>query len=47
MLREYLYDPANSATGTFLCGPPGLVEKAFRPMLRKCGAQDADDLFGF
>ena len=33
--------------GSFLCGPPGLIEKAAAPGLKKLGFKDDESLFGF
>lgn len=47
MMKKYLHDASDPKTGTFLCGPPGLVQKAAKPALKKWGAKDGKNLFGF
>jgi len=38
----------NKKTGSFLSGPPGLIEKGIKPVLvTKWGAKDGENLFGF
>jgi len=44
IMKKYASDPK---TGTFLCRPPALVEKASKPALRDWGAKDGKNLFGF
>jgi nitrate reductase (NAD(P)H) len=47
MMHTHLYDVSNPKTGTFLCGPPGLIEKGITPILTKWGAKDGQNVFGF
>ncbi|KXS18993.1 hypothetical protein M427DRAFT_95808 [Gonapodya prolifera JEL478] len=45
MLKERLFEP-HADTIAFVCGPPGLVEKAAKPFLEEIGF-DEDHLFAF
>jgi len=47
ILKEHLHDAFDRKTGTFLCGPPGLIEKVIKPILSEWGAKDGENLFGF
>jgi hypothetical protein len=46
MTEINLHDASDPKTGTFLCGPPGLVEKGAQPVLKE-SAKDCENLFGF
>ncbi|KAE9968988.1 hypothetical protein EG328_007142 [Venturia inaequalis] len=46
LLKEVLFAPGEG-TGTFLCGPPGMIQKAALPALRDWGFVEEEDLFGF
>ena len=43
---EHFY-PAGDGVGTFLCGPPGLIEKAALPGLEELGFKDGESVFGY
>jgi nitrate reductase (NAD(P)H) len=47
MIKNHLFDAASKTTGSFLCGPTGLIEKGVKPILTKWGARDGENLFGF
>ena len=47
LMKTRLHDASNRNTGTFLCGPPGLIEKGVRPVMLEWGAKDGENLFGF
>ncbi|KZT22954.1 molybdopterin binding oxidoreductase [Neolentinus lepideus HHB14362 ss-1] len=46
IMKENMFEPAGN-TAVFVCGPPGLVEKAGRPNLEKWGFKDAETMFGW
>ncbi|KAF2827904.1 hypothetical protein CC86DRAFT_465721 [Ophiobolus disseminans] len=46
LLKDCLFEPAEG-TGVFLCGPPGMVQKAALPALRDWGFRDGGNVFGF
>lgn len=46
VLREGLFGPGEG-TGVFLCGPPGLIQKAVLPGLREWGFREDESVFGF
>jgi len=47
IMEEHLYPASDDGTATFLCGPPGLIEKAAVPALKKMGFEEGKSLFGF
>lgn len=46
LIKEALFGPGEG-TGVFLCGPPGMVQKAALPALREWGFREGEDVFGF
>ena len=46
LIKEVLFEPGKG-TGVFLCGPPGMVQKAASPALREWGFEEGEDVFGF
>ncbi|KAF2124682.1 hypothetical protein P153DRAFT_301773 [Dothidotthia symphoricarpi CBS 119687] len=46
MLKECLFEPGEG-TGVFLCGPPGMIQKAALPALSDWGFKEDEDVFGF
>ncbi|EIN07313.1 hypothetical protein PUNSTDRAFT_121467 [Punctularia strigosozonata HHB-11173 SS5] len=46
IMREHFF-PAGDDVVTLLCGPPGLIEHAAVPGLKKLGFKDGETLFGF
>lgn len=46
LIKEVLFEPGKG-TGVFLCGPPGMVQKAALPALREWGFKEGEDVFGF
>ncbi|CDO69334.1 hypothetical protein BN946_scf184746.g15 [Trametes cinnabarina] len=46
IMEEHFY-PADEGVAAFLCGPPGLIEKAAMPGLEEMGFKDGRTVFGF
>ena len=46
IMEDHFYS-AEPGVGIFLCGPPGLIEKATLPGLKKMGFKKGETLFGF
>ncbi|KZT29931.1 hypothetical protein NEOLEDRAFT_1153772 [Neolentinus lepideus HHB14362 ss-1] len=46
VMKERMFEPADDCC-VFVCGPPGLVEKAGKPSLEKWGFKDAESMFGW
>ncbi|AEO68354.1 uncharacterized protein THITE_52692 [Thermothielavioides terrestris NRRL 8126] len=46
ILRKYLFPPGEGNV-VFLCGPPGLVQKAALPALKEWGYVEDENMFGF
>lgn len=46
LIREALFEPGDK-TGVFLCGPPGMIQKAALPALRDWGFKEDGNIFGF
>jgi nitrate reductase (NAD(P)H) len=46
VIREALFEPGEK-TGVFLCGPPGMIQKAALPALREWGFREDENVFGF
>ena len=46
LMKEVLFEPGKG-TGVFLCGPPGMIQKAVVPVLREWGFREGEDVFGF
>ncbi|KAI0746770.1 hypothetical protein C8Q80DRAFT_1105703 [Daedaleopsis nitida] len=46
VMEEHFY-LADKGVGTFLCGPPGLIEKGALPGLKELGFKDGETVFGF
>jgi nitrate reductase (NAD(P)H) len=46
IIRGALFGPGEG-TGVFLCGPPGMIEKAALPALREWGFKEDENVFGF
>ncbi|KAI0325977.1 hypothetical protein GY45DRAFT_1374345 [Cubamyces sp. BRFM 1775] len=46
LMEEHFY-PADENVAAFLCGPPGLIEKAALPGLEEMGFEDGKTVFGF
>lgn len=48
MMEDHFYAPdSEGKVATFLCGPPGLIEKGATPALLKMGFKKGETLFGF
>ncbi|KAH9947338.1 hypothetical protein B0H21DRAFT_739121 [Amylocystis lapponica] len=47
IMEEHFYAAHDRNTATFLCGPPGLIEKAAVPALKEMGFKEGKSLFGF
>lgn len=47
MMREHFYGVEGGRTGTFLCGPPGLIKYGAMPGLKSMGFKDGETVFGF
>ncbi|KAI0358058.1 hypothetical protein OH77DRAFT_1502602 [Trametes cingulata] len=45
-MEEHFY-PAGDNVAAFLCGPPGLIDKAALPGLEKMGFRDGETVFGY
>lgn len=45
--QQHFYPAEDSDTATFLCGPPGLIEKAAVPALKELGFEEGKTIFGF
>lgn len=45
--REKHFYPAADNVAAFLCGPPGLIEKAAIPGLEEMGFEDGKTIFGY
>ena len=46
LIQEVLFKP-EEGTGVFLCGPPGMIQKAALPALEKWGFKEGENVFGF
>jgi nitrate reductase (NAD(P)H) len=46
VIKESLFAPGEK-TGVFLCGPPGMIQKAALPALREWGFKEDENVFGF
>jgi nitrate reductase (NAD(P)H) len=46
IIKESLFAPGEK-TGVFLCGPPGMIQKAALPALREWGFKEDENVFGF
>ncbi|KAI0659447.1 hypothetical protein C8Q70DRAFT_1053815 [Cubamyces menziesii] len=46
LMEEHFY-PVDENAAAFLCGPPGLIEKAALPGLEEMGFEDGKTVFGF
>jgi nitrate reductase (NAD(P)H) len=46
LIKESLFAPGEK-TGVFLCGPPGMIQKAALPALREWGFKEDENVFGF
>ncbi|KAK5173707.1 uncharacterized protein LTR77_002388 [Saxophila tyrrhenica] len=46
IIKESLFPPENDSVA-FLCGPPGMIQKAALPALREWGYVEDENLFGF
>jgi nitrate reductase (NAD(P)H) len=46
LIKESLFEPGER-TGVFLCGPPGMIQKAALPALRNWGFKEDESVFGF
>ncbi|KAI0675723.1 hypothetical protein C8Q78DRAFT_345257 [Trametes maxima] len=46
IMEQHFY-PAGKDTAVFVCGPPGLIEKAALPGLKEMGFEDGKTIFGF
>ena len=46
MIKEHLFQPGDDSV-VFLCGPPGLIQKAVLPALRDWGYEEDKNCFGF
>lgn len=46
LIKETLFEPGEK-TGVFLCGPPGMIQKAALPALRDWGFKEDENVFGF
>ncbi|CAN9120075.1 unnamed protein product [Alternaria sp. RS040] len=46
LIQEALFAP-EEGTGVFLCGPPGMIQKAALPALEKWGFKEGENVFGF
>ena len=47
LIREEHFYPVDENAAAFLCGPPGLIEKAALPGLEEMGFEDGKTVFGF
>jgi nitrate reductase (NAD(P)H) len=46
LIKASLFEPGER-TGVFLCGPPGMIQKAALPALRDWGFKEDENVFGF
>jgi nitrate reductase (NAD(P)H) len=46
LIKTSLFEPGER-TGVFLCGPPGMIQKAALPALKDWGFKEDEDVFGF
>ncbi len=46
VIKEALFEPGEG-TGVFLCGPPGMIQKAALPALKEWGFEEDRNVFGF
>lgn len=46
IIRDKLFEPSKESI-TFLCGPPGLIQKAVLPALKDWGFKEGENVFGF
>ncbi|KAI0630568.1 hypothetical protein C8Q77DRAFT_1133937 [Trametes polyzona] len=46
LMEEHFY-PAGDRVGAFLCGPPGLIDKAALPGLKEMGFVEGETVFGY
>lgn len=46
IIKDCLFPPSEK-TGTFLCGPPAMIQKAALPALRDWGFDEGENVFGF
>jgi len=47
IIQQHFYPAEDKDTATFLCGPPGLIEKAAVPALKELGFEEGKTIFGF
>jgi nitrate reductase (NAD(P)H) len=46
IIKAGLFEPGER-TGVFLCGPPGMIQKAALPALKEWGFKEDENVFGF
>ena len=47
LIKSVLFDPKEEGSVVFLCGPPGMIQKAALPALKDWGYEEDVNCFGF